>query len=393
MLEVAAIGPVPFAGMMLADLGADVVRVDRVDGARSFPAWHRILDRGRRSIAIDLKDPAGVDLLLRLAERSDVLLEGFRPGVAERLGFGPDDCWTRNPGLVYGRMTGWGQQGPLAQAPGHDINYLALSGALHPIGRAGEPPTVPLNLLGDFGGGALPLVVGVLAALVERGADGPGREQRRGRVVDAAIVDGSASLLAMLLAMTAAGQWPGPRGTNLLDGGAPFYDVYTCADGRHIAVGALERRFYLAFVRGLGLDPEQLPDRDDPAAWPELRRRFAEAISGRGRDEWAAAFEGTEACVTPVLDLDEAAAHPHNHARGLFRTVDGLRQPAPAPRFHDAPPDPPAPVRAPGLDTRELLSELGIDPGHQAELFARGVVANGERPARREDTATTGPGR
>ena len=331
VLELAAIGPVPYAAMLLADLGAEVVRIDRADGEQPFAAWHRGIDRGRRRVALDLKQPDALARLLSLVEDSDVLLEGFRPGVAERLGFGPRACHERNPGLVYGRMTGWGQDGPLAHAPGHDINFLALSGALDAIGPEGGDPVVPLNLVGDFAGGALPLAVGVLAAVLEQRTTGIGR------VIDAAIVDGTASLLTMLASMEGAGLWSRGRGRNLLDGGAPFYTVYTCADGRHVAVGALEERFYRQFVRGLGLDPEQLPDRDDPAQWPALRRQFALRFATADRDSWAGRFDGTEACVTPVLSLAEAAEHPHHRARGTYRDEAGLRLPAAAPRFLDDP--------------------------------------------------------
>ncbi|MFE2428209.1 CaiB/BaiF CoA transferase family protein [Streptomyces sp. NPDC059373] len=320
VVELAAIGPAPFAGMMFADLGADVLRVDRADGRRAFADWHRELDRGRRTLALDLKDPVDVARLLREVERSDVLVEGFRPGVAERLGIGPDDCLARNPRLVYGRMTGWGQHGPLARTPGHDINYLALTGALHAIGEAGGPPVPPLNLLGDFACGGLLLVAGVLAALQERQRSG------LGQVVDAAIVDGVGATLGMLLAMTEAGQWRDQRGANLLDGGAPYYGCYACADGRHVAVGALEDRFYAALLHGLGLDPGRLPDRNDPANWPALRGAFTVRFADRDRDAWAAVFEGTEACVTPVLSLAEAASHPHHVARGSGPAT-------PAPRF------------------------------------------------------------
>jgi alpha-methylacyl-CoA racemase len=328
VVELAAIGPVPFAGMILTDLGAEVTRIDRADGVRPFAEWHQGLDRGRNRIALDLKHPDGTAALLRIIEGCDVLLEGFRPGVAERLGIGPQVCHERNPGLIYGRMTGWGQDGPLADTVGHDINYLALSGALDAIGPEGGDPVVPLNLLGDFAGGSLMLVIGVLAAVIDRRTTGIGR------VIDAAIVDGTASLLTMLAAMSDAGLWSRGRGRNLLDGGAPFYTVYTCADGRHVAVGALEERFYLAFVRGLGLDPAGLPDRDETANWPRLRRIFALLFAEAARDAWAARFEGTEACVTPVLSLAEAAEHPHNRSRGTYRRDDagGLRA-APAPRF------------------------------------------------------------
>ncbi|WP_377270017.1 CaiB/BaiF CoA transferase family protein [Peterkaempfera sp. SMS 1(5)a] len=320
VVELAAIGPVPFACMMLADLGADVVRVDRADGRRSFEEWHRVLDRGRRAVTLDLKDPGGIREVLALAERSDVLVEGFRPGVAERLGVGPEECRARNPGLVYARMTGWGQDGPLARTPGHDINYLALTGALYAIGEADGPPVPPVNLLGDFAGGGMFLVAGVLAALYER------RRSGLGQVVDAAIVDGTGAMLGMLVAMADSGEWRHRRGVNLLDGGAPFYSCYTCSDGRHVAVGALEDRFYAALLDGLGLDPARLPDRSRTADWPALRQVFAERFASRDRDSWAALFQGTEACVTPVLSVAEAALHPHHVARGSGPA-------APAPRF------------------------------------------------------------
>ncbi|MBM4826665.1 CaiB/BaiF CoA transferase family protein [Actinospica acidiphila] len=324
VVELAAIGPVPFACMLFADLGAEVVRVERADGKRSFAEWHRELDRGRHVLALDLKDPAGTEELLRLVDGADVLVEGFRPQVAERLGIGPGPCLRRNPRLVYARMTGWGQDGPLALTPGHDINYLALTGALYATGEAGGPPVAPVNLLGDFGGGALYLVAGVLAALHERGRSG------RGQIVDASIVDGVNSLLGMVVAMADAGRWRHERGTNLLDGGAPFYTCYACADGGHVAVGALEDRFYTAFLDGLGLDPVLLPDRSDPANWPALRRAFAGRFLRHDRDTWARRFEDTEACVTPVLRLDEAADHPHQRARGSAPA-------APAPRFSRTP--------------------------------------------------------
>jgi alpha-methylacyl-CoA racemase len=347
VVELAAIGPVPYAGMVLADLGADVVRVDRPDGARPLVP-HRILDRGRRSVALDLKRPEAVEVVLRLVERSDVLIEGYRPGVAQRLGLGPDECRGRNPGLVYARMTGWGQDGPLAGTAGHDINYLALSGALDAIGPAGGPPVPPLNVVGDFAGGGLLLVAGILAALYERQRSGTGQ------VVDGAILDGVAGFLSMLLAMTAAGQWRPERGTNLLDGGAPFYAVYPCADGRYVAVGAIEEPFYRALLAGLGVDAAQLPDRADPSAWPSLRATLAERFATRGCDEWVAVFAGTDACVTPVLTLSEAASHPQ-----AGRAFAG-GEPVPAPRFSRTP----AAVRRPapviGEHTREVLAELGI---------------------------------
>ncbi|MDG9706404.1 CaiB/BaiF CoA-transferase family protein [Streptomyces sp. DH37] len=356
IVEIAAIGPAPFACMMLADLGADVVRVDRADGARSFGDWHRVLDRGRRSVALDLKSPRAVEALLRLVEGADVLVEGFRPGVAERLGIGPERCAEVNPGLVYARMTGWGQRGPLASAPGHDINYIALSGALHAIGPADGPPVPPVNLLGDFAGGGLLLVCGILAALHERRTSG------LGQVVDAAIVDGTAATLGMLMGMAAAGRWSDERGRNLLDGGAPFYGVYRCSDHRHVAVGALEERFFSALLEGLGLDAEEFGDRFDPRNWPRLRERLAARFATRTRDEWAARFSDSEACVSPVLTVSEAAAHPHHRARGTYLADGGAWQPAPAPRFARTAPGRPRPAPRPGEHTREVLLECGLRP-------------------------------
>ena len=349
VVELAGIGPVPYAGMVLADFGADVVRVDRQPTDRPWVP-HRILDRGRRSVALDLKRPEAVDAVLRLVERSDVLIEGYRPGVAERLGLGPDECRGRNPRLVYGRMTGWGQDGPLAGTAGHDINYLALSGVLDAIGPAGGPPVPPLNVVGDFAGGGLLLVAGILAALYERQRSGTGQ------VVDGAILDGVAGFLSMLLAMTAAGQWRPERGTNLLDGGAPFYAVYPCADGRYVAVGAIEEPFWRALLAGLGLDPAQLPDRADPASWPALRATVAQRFATRERDAWLAVFGDGDACVTAVLTLPEAIAHPQ--AGRSF--VGG--EPAPAPRFSRTPGAVRRPAPAPGEHTREVLAESGLTP-------------------------------
>jgi alpha-methylacyl-CoA racemase len=369
VVELAGIGPAPFAGMLLADLGAEVVRVDRPGGtAGAVDAAHRILGRGRRSVAVNLRDPAGAGVVLRLVAGADVLIEGYRPGVAERLGLGPDACLAVNPRLVYGRITGWGQDGPLASRAGHDIDYIALAGALGLVGPAGGKPTVPLNLIGDFGGGGMLLAVGVLAALVSVRGGGAGQ------VVDAAMVDGTAVLLAMLLGLRAGGLW-GPRGGNLLDGGAPHYDAYRCADGGYVAVGALEEPFYAALLAGLGLAGDTLPDRADPAAWPELRRRFAAAFATRTRDAWAAAFAGTDACVAPVLDPDEAADHPHLAARGTYRRAGGLLQPAPAPRFSATPADLPAPAPATGADTDAVLAGLGLSPTEITALRDAGTVA------------------
>jgi alpha-methylacyl-CoA racemase len=363
VVELAAIGPVPYAGMLLSDLGAQVVRVDRPDSGRPRDA-HRVLDRGRHSVELDLKRPEAVETVLRLAEHSDVLVEGFRPGVAERLGLGPKECRSRNPRLVYARMTGWGRTGPLAGTAGHDVNYLARSGLLDALGRAGAPPTPPLNLLGDFAGGALPLVVGILAALYERERSG------LGQVVDAAVVDGLASLSGMLLGLTAAGQWRPERGTNLLDTGAPFYDVYPCSDGRYIAVGALEQPFYAALLDGLGLDPDGVPDRTDPANWPALRTLFEARFATRTRDEWAAVFADTDACVTPVLTLAEA---PDG-----YLTRDGLREPAPMPHFSRTPLDLPEKAPEPGQHTEEILRGL-VSPAPVPDQQGRGFGQTGTR--------------
>ncbi len=369
VIEIASLAPAPFCCMMLADLGADVLRVDRAErcGPRAVAPADPLV-RGRRSVGINLKDPAGIDLLLRLADDADVLVEGFRPGVAERLGFGPQACAARNPRLVFGRMTGWGQDGPLASAAGHDIDYIAISGALGLVGRAGQRPVPPVNLIGDFGGGGMLLALGILAALVERGASG------RGQVVDAAMVDGSALLTALLYGLRAGGMWQEARGTNLLDGGAPFYDTYECAGGGYVAVGALEPRFYAALLDGLGLAGEELPAQHDRSGWAVLRERFAAVFAGRTRDEWAEAFAGTDACVAPVLGLDEAAGHPHAAARDAFVEVGGLTQPAPAPRFSRSPAGLPAAPPVPGADTDAVLAGLGLGQDEVAELRAAGIV-------------------
>jgi len=341
VVELAGIGPGPHAAMVLADLGADVVRVDRPSGALHVgnPALPDPTLRGRRRVRADLKDTDGRESVLRLVNHADVLLEGYRPGVAERLGVGPVDCHARNPRLVYGRITGWGQDGPMAQQAGHDINYVSLTGALHGIGRAGDRPVLPLNLVGDFGGGSMLLLVGVLAALLEARASG------RGQVVDAAMVDGASLLMQMTWALHGQGQWADARETNLLDGGTPYYDTYTCADGRYVAVGPLEPRFYAQLLDGLGLDPATLPAQHDVSGYPVLRERFTAAFATRTRDEWVAVFAGTEACVTPVLALGEVAEHPHLKARGTVVAPDGVPQAAPAPRFSHTPttlPGPPA---------------------------------------------------
>ena len=369
VIEVASLAPAPFGCMILADLGADVLRVERAEraGPQARPPRDP-LQRSRRSVGINLKDPAGVDLLLRLASEADVLVEGFRPGVTERLGFGPAECEQRNPRLIYARMTGWGQDGPLAPTAGHDIDYISISGALSPIGRAGERPVPPVNLLGDFGGGGMLLAVGVLAALVERERSG------QGQVIDAAMVDGSALLTAIFHGFGAIGSWKDQRGSNLIDGGAPFYDTYQTADG-YLAVGALEPQFYAALLDGLGLagDPS-LPDRDDRSCWPALRERFASVIAGRTTAAWTDVFAGTDACVAPVLSLAEAVKHPHNQARATFTEVGGVTQPAPAPRFSRTPADAPQPPPAIGGSTDEVLAALGYSPAEITALRARAVA-------------------
>jgi alpha-methylacyl-CoA racemase len=370
VVELAGLAPAPFATTVLADLGADVVRVDRAKPAMdvlSFP--HDPLSRTRRWIGVDTKAPAGRDVVLRLVEESDVLIEGFRPGVTERLGIGPDECLRRNPRLIYGRITGWGQDGPLAQAAGHDINYIGLAGALEPIGRAGERPLPPLNLLGDFGGGGLLLAMGVLAALVERSTSG------RGQVVDASMVDGAALLTAGLHGLRNIGMWNRGRGENMLDGGAPFYDTYETADGRYVAVGAIEERFWGALLKVLDIDPGEVADRLDPERWPAVRDTLAAVLRTRTRDEWAELAAGTDACLTPVLTPEEAAGHPHNVARGTFVDLDGHRQPAPAPKFDRTPPDTPGAPHEPRSDTTGVLLALGYSAEDIDELRADGVIA------------------
>jgi alpha-methylacyl-CoA racemase len=370
VVEIASLAPGPFGCMILADLGADVLRVDRPDrnGRQALPPADP-LARGKRSIRLDLKNAAGVEVLLRLAGRADVLVEAFRPGVAERLGFGPDVCAARNPRLVYARMTGWGQDGPLASTAGHDIDYIAVAGTLEPIGRAGERPVPPLNLVGDFGGGGMLLAVGVLAALLERERSG------LGQVVDAAMVDGSALLAAFLHGLRAAGAWQDERGTNVLDGGAPFYDTYATADGRHMAVGALEPQFYAELLGRLGLAAAGLPEQYDRSGWPAMRAAFSEAFASRTQAEWVAVFDGSDACVAPVVSPAEAPTHPHNAARGTFIDVGGVIQPGPAPRFSRSARSRPGPPPRPGAHTDGVLTELGYSPADISDLRTRDAVS------------------
>jgi len=371
VIELAAIGPVPMCGMLLADLGADVVRIDRLQASGLGVAMaprHDVNARGRRSLALDLKSAAGRDAALRLLDRADVLLEGLRPGVTEKLGLGPADCQARNPRLVYGRMTGYGQTGPLAAAAGHDLNYIALSGALHAIGAAGGKPVPPLNLVGDYGGGALYLAFGVMAALFERQRSGCGQ------VVDAAMVDGAASLASIFYGLHAAGNWNAPRGENLLDGGAPFYDTYETADGRHISLAPLEPKFFATLAQALGLEARFVQRQYDRGLWPEMRAAIATAVRQRSRDAWCALLEGSDACFAPVLSFDEAPAHAHARARGAFVSVAGVVQPAPAPRFDRTPAALPRPAPASGLHTDEVLHEAGFDAAAIAALRAAGVA-------------------
>ena len=358
ILEFAGIGPGPFCAMLLADLGAEVVRIDRAQNARggdpAKPPSDPLL-RGRRNIAFDLKQPHAIEAVLRLVEKADAILEGFRPGVMERLGLGPDVCLARNPRLVYGRMTGWGQDGPMAQAAGHDINYIALAGALEPIGRAGQPPLPPLNLVGDFGGGGMLLAFGVLAGLLE--AKGSGK----GQVVDAAMVDGAALLMSMFWGMRHSGFWSDVRGTNLLDTGAHFYEVYACADGKYISLGSIEPQFYAELLKLSGLEGQTLPPQMDRSQWPAMKQRLEALFKTRTRDEWCRIMEGSDVCFAPVLAMSEAAAHPHNAARKTFIEVAGMTQPAPAPRFSRTATAVERPPAHAGQHSEEVLAGWGFN--------------------------------
>ncbi|MDV6012921.1 CaiB/BaiF CoA-transferase family protein [Haloechinothrix sp. LS1_15] len=371
VVELAGLAPGPFACTVLADLGADVIRVDRANpGADVLMFDNDPLMRSRRTIGVDIKTAEGVELVLDLVERADVLVEGFRPGVTERMGIGPADCHARNPRLVYGRITGWGQDGPLASAAGHDINYVGLAGALEPIGREGQRPVPPLNLVADYGGGGMLLAMGILAALYERQHSG------EGQVVDASMVDGSALLATSLYGLRANGVWSGERGTNMLDGGAPFYDTYETADGKYVAVGAIEMRFWRDLCSVLGLDPDELPLHFDQNEWPRLREILATEIAKHERDDLVARAEGTDACLTPVLTPEEAPDHPHNTARGTFVEVGGVRQPAPAPKFDRTPAKEPRAPHERGSDTEEVLAaELGLDRERIERLREAGAIA------------------
>jgi alpha-methylacyl-CoA racemase len=372
IVEIAGIGPGPFCAMMLADMGADVVRVDRaqnVMGGDPATPPADVMNRGRRSVAVDLKHPDGVETVLSLLEVADGLIEGFRPGVMERLGLGPDVALARNPRLVYGRMTGWGQDGPYAPTAGHDINYIALAGALEPIGRRGEGPVPPLNLVGDFGGGGMLLAYGLVCGLLSAQRTG------EGQVIDAAMVDGAAVLTTMFHAFRAMGIWDDARGTNLLDTGAHFYDVYETADGRYVSIGSIEPQFYAELLRLTGLEGQELPYQHDKSQWPALKERVAAIFKAKTRDEWCELMEGTDVCFAPVLSLAEAPQHPHNVHRGTFLELNGVVQPAPAPRFSGTPVEVQRPPAHAGQHTDEVLAEWGLDADHIAKLRDAGAIA------------------
>lgn len=371
IIEIAGIGPGPFGAMCLADMGAEVIRVGRQDGSQFHSDSPRLdfLNRGKRSICVDLKQPEGIEVVLKLVETADALVEGFRPGIMEKLGLGPEVCLARNPRLVFGRMTGWGQEGPLAQRAGHDINYIALSGALHAMGRAGEKPAIPLNLVGDFGGGGLLLAYGVVCALLEAQKSG------EGQVVDAAMVDGASLLMTSIFAAHQAGYWSAQRGTNMLDSGAFFYEVYETADGRHVSLGAIEPQFYAQLMQRLGFAADDIPPQFDPAQWPALKAKVAARVREKTRDEWCAIFDGSDACYAPVLAMDEITGHPHHRARGSFPEQQGVWQPRPAPRFsRTAAQHSPKAVPS-GADTLALLQALGYSQTDIDALRGRGAVS------------------
>ncbi len=372
VIELAGIGPGPFAAMMLSDMGATVIRVERsaaVKGGDPASPPPDALSRGRQSIGVDLKNLDGVETVLKLVEQADVIMEGFRPGVTERLGLGPDVCLARNPKIVYGRMTGWGQEGPYAQAAGHDINYIALAGALEPIGRAGQGPIPPLNLVGDFGGGGMFLAFGIACALFEARGSG------EGQVVDAAMVDGAATLMSMFWGMKAMGLWKPERGTNMLDTGAPFYDVYECSDGKYVSIGSIEPQFYAELLRLSGLGEQELPSQMDRSQWPATKVRVAELFRTKSRAEWCELMEHSDVCFAPVLSMEEAVEHPHNVARQTFTEVGGITQQNPAPRFSRTGAEIQGPASHPGQHTDEVMERFGFDRAEIAELKASGAIA------------------
>lgn len=371
LIEFAGIGPAPFCSMLFSDMGAEVLRIDRPGpseiGIRTEPKFS-LLTRGRPSVAVDLKKPSGVDLALRLLERADALIEGFRPGVMERLGLGPDICLDRNEKLIYGRVTGWGQDGPLAKDAGHDLNYISLSGALHCIGPGGGKPVPPLNLLGDYGGGAMFLAFGIVSALLEVARSG------RGQVVDVSMMESAAYLMTSIFGLYAAGMWSHKRGKNILDGGAPYYDVYETADGKYVCVAAIEFKFYADLLEAVGLDPQNFGDQNDPSAWDEIRNELAAAFRKYTRDEWCDRLRGRDVCFSPVLSLAEVQAHPHSRARGSFVEVEGIVQPTPSPRFSRSQPAMQSPPPESGKNTREGLSAWGITAGELRSLEREGAI-------------------
>lgn len=372
VIELAGLGPAPFASMMLADMGADVIKVDRatsVRGGNADAPPADVLSRGRQSIGVDLKQPDGVETVLQLVERADVLIEGFRPGVCERLGLGPAVCMERNPQLIFGRMTGWGQDGPWADRAGHDINYVALSGTLSMIGRKGERPVPPVNLVGDFGGGGMLMAFGVLAAVFERSNSGVGQ------VVDAAMVDGSALLASMMYGLKAMGIWDGGQGGNMIDTGAHYYEVYETSDGKFVSLGGIEPQFYAEMLERLDIDPESMPPQNDSSRWEESKAIISERVSQKTRDDWDVVFEGSDACYAPVLSPEEAAAHEHNVMRGTFIEVGGVPQPAPAPRFSRTPAGVPNPPDHLGQHTTVALERWGFDPGELERLREAGAIS------------------
>lgn len=376
VIEIAGIGPGPFCTMLLSDMGAQVLRVDRadaVDNPSERDPRFEFANRGRPSVALDLKQPSAVETMKTLVSQADVLIEGFRPGVMERFGLGPEDCAAINPRLVYARMTGWGQTGMLSQRAGHDINYIAITGALHAIGPSGGAPVPPLNLLGDFGGGSLYLAFGIVCALMERQTSG------KGQVVDGAIVDGAHSLMTFVHAAHARGDWKDERGANMLDGGRPWYGVYETSDGKHVAVGPIEARFYSEFIQRLGLDASTLPAQNDPKGWPVLKEQFSAAFRTRSRDEWCAVLQDSDACFAPVLGIAEASQHPHNRSRNAFLEIDGVSQPAPAPRFSRSRPEVAGPAARAGQNTRDALAAWGFAPDRVEQLIASGAAVQSKR--------------
>ncbi|HXN87097.1 MAG TPA: CaiB/BaiF CoA-transferase family protein [Candidatus Binataceae bacterium] len=372
IIELAGIGPGPMCAMLLSDMGADVLRIDRTADAAlgiAMETKYSLLNRGRRSVALDLKKPEAIEAVLRLVDKADALIEGFRPGVTERLGLGPDICIKRNQRLVYGRMTGWGQEGPMALAAGHDINYIALSGALHSIGRKGDVPVPPLNLVGDFGGGALYLALGVVAGILEAQKSG------KGQVVDAAMVDGAASLMTAIYGIHGSGRWTNNRGENILDTGAHYYEVYETKDGKYVSIGSIESKFYDELLQLSGLKGQELPRQNDQKSWPAMKEKLKTIFKAKTRDEWCKIMEGSDVCFAPVLSMAEAPQHPHNRHRGTFVETDGVVQPGPAPRFSRTPSKIQRPPARPGEHTEAALSDWGFSASDLERLRKCGAVA------------------